>query len=262
MEKSGVTFIETFESLSKSEALVSKINKNVELMFGPDIAATYPNPWKHALRNRSRPRSGADAVCDAAEQACRRLGIDTLTLFQVENPWYYLGGTNALGTGMLEVIQEGHSMRVGCVDMSTKKLYRLQQILTENDEFVATNQFEFSLTNRKNMGMINACKKMGITPICRNVLDGGLATGKFTPTTPTGGRVSSSEGDAKGPYSLRQLEKLNALFQTMDSLTQSVSKRVKSDLLNVNKGPKVSALLLCGFLNFAYDANIFHQSSS
>lgn len=158
-----------------------------------------------------------------------------MTLYQVENPWYYLGGTNALGAGMLEVIQEGHAQYVGCIDMSVSKLYKLQKYLRKEDEMVASNQFEFSLTNRKNEGMIAACKDMGITPICRNVLDGGLASGKYTPTTPTGGKVSMDEGGAKGPYSLRTLEKLNALFQTMESLTTTVSKRIKSESLNKDK---------------------------
>ena len=207
----------------------------MELLHGPDIASTFPNPWKHALKTRSRPRAGADAVCSAAERACRRLGLETMTLYQVENPWYYLGGTKALGEGMLEVIQEGHAQYVGCIDMSVSKLYKLQKYLRKEDEMVASNQFEFSLTNRKNEGMIAACKDMGITPICRNVLDGGLASGKYTPTTPTGGKVSMDEGGAKGPYSLRTLEKLNALFQTMQSLTTTVGKRIKSESLNKDK---------------------------
>eukprot|EP00956_Cyclotella_meneghiniana_P021183 scaffold38199_cov54-Cyclotella_meneghiniana.AAC.2 len=235
LQKSGITLIETSESYGKSETILSKIDKNVELLHGPDIASTFPNPWKHALKTRSRPRAGADAVCSAAERACKRLGLETMTLYQVENPWYYLGGTNALGAGMLEVIQEGHAQYVGCIDMSVSKLYKLQKYLRKEDEMVASNQFEFSLTNRKNEGMIAACKDMGITPICRNVLDGGLASGKYTPTTPTGGKVSMDEGGAKGPYSLRTLEKLNALFQTMESLTTTVSKRIKSESLNKDK---------------------------
>lgn len=246
--KSGVTHIETSETFGKSDALLSKIIKNVPLNKGPDVSYTFPNPWKQAFRTRSRPRAGVDAVCNAAEQACKKLKVESLTLFQVENPWYYIGGTKALGRGMLEVIQEGHSQFVGCIDMSPSKLKRLQQFLKGQDELVATNQFEFSLTNRGNLGMINACKRLGITPICRNVLDGGLATGKYTPTTPTGGKVSSGEGD-KGPYSLRKLEQLNALFQTMETLTQSVGARIKTDMLNMERGDRVSTnILLCLYL--------------
>lgn len=243
LEKSGVTFIESSSTFGKSDALLSKINKNVELFYGPDIAYTFPNPWKQALRNRSRPQGGSDAICTAAEAACKRLGAESLALFQVENPWYYIGGTKALARGMLEVIQEGHALNVGCIDMSISKMYKIQKFLQAEGEMLATNQFEFSLTNRKNGDMIEACKKLGITPICRNVLDGGLASGRFTPTTPTGGRVSDGDSGAKGPYSLRKLEKLNALFQTMESLTQVVGKRIKSDLNAIDKEQRVSSFI-------------------
>eukprot|EP00804_Cyclotella_cryptica_P026807 CCRYP_018616-RA/>CCRYP_018616-RA protein AED:0.05 eAED:0.05 QI:215/0.5/0.33/1/1/1/3/0/517 len=237
LQKSGITFVETSESFVKSESIFSKVTEDIKLEEGPLVASTFPNPWKHALRTRSRPRTGAAAISPAAEKSCERLGISSMSLYQVQNPWYYLGGTSALAQGMLEVIQDDHSRYVGCVDMSVSKLFKLQKILKASDEFVATNQFEFSLTNRQNMGMIQACKKLGITPICRNVLDGGLASGRYTSTNPTGGEVSKGEGDT-GPYSLRQLEKLDALFKTLETLTETVSKRVKSDLLNFDAGQR------------------------
>lgn len=247
LQKSGITFVETSESFAKSESIFSKVAEDIQLEEGPLVASTFPNPWKHALRTRRRPRTGAAAISPAAEKSCERLGISSMTLYQVQNPWYYLGGTSALAQGMLEVIQDDHSRYVGCVDMSVSKLFKLQKILKASDEFVATNQFEFSLTNRQNMGMIQACKKLGITPICRNVLDGGLASGRYTSTNPTGGEVSKGEGDT-GPYSLRQLEKMDALFKTLESLTETVSKRVKSDLLNLDAGQRVSLVNIV--LNF------------
>lgn len=240
LEKSGITFIESSPAYGKSDSLLSKLNKNVELTFGPEIAYTFPNPWKTAFRNRSLPKGGSDLIRSTAGSACQKLGQESLALLQVENPWYYPGGTDAIARGMLETIQEGYAYSVGCVNMSPSKLYKIQKFLQANDEMVATNQFEFSLTNRKNLNMITVCKKLGITPVCTNVLDGGLASGKYTPTTPTGGRVSDGEGDAKGPYSLRKLEKLNALFQTMDSLTKSVGKRISADMMAVDKDNRVS----------------------
>lgn len=217
--------------------------KDVTLNDDPLVAATFPNPWKHAIRTRSRPRMGAAAVCTAAENACKRLGVEQLTLYQVQNPWYYIGGTSAVAQGLLEVIQEDHARYVGCVDMSVSRLLKIQKFLRSKDEFLATNQFEFSLTNRQNMGMIEACKKLGITPICSNVLDGGLASGKYTSTTPTGGEVVMGEG-AKGPYGMRTLDKLDPLFKTLESLSDSVSERVKKSLLEMEAGQRVSVAIL------------------
>ena len=164
-----------------------------------------------------------------------------MALYQITNPWYYIGGTKALAAGMLEIIQEDHAKYVGCVDMSISRLVKIQKFLRSKEEFLASNQFEFSLTNRKNMGMISACRQLGITPICRNVLDGGLASGKYTPTNPTGGEVPKGEGDT-GPYSLRSLEKLDPLFKTLEDMAEIVSKRVKGELMNMeaNERPEIN----------------------
>ena len=71
------------------------------------------------------------------------------------------------------------------------------------------------------------------------MLDGGLATGKYTSTNPTGGEVSKGEGDM-GPYPLRKLEKLDPLFRTLEKLAESVGKRIGSDLLKYESRDRVS----------------------
>ena len=159
----------------------------------------------------------------------------------MQNPWYYVGGSSALADGMLDVISDDHSRYVGCIDMSLSKLAKLQKKLRAQGEFVASNQFEFSLTNRKSLGMIEACKKLGITPICTNVLDGGLATGKYTSTNPTGGEVAKGEGDT-GPYAVRKLEKLDAIFQVQNSLKEKVNRRIGDSLMKFESGqaPKIN----------------------
>ena len=88
------------------------------------------------------------------------------------------------------------------------------------------------------MAMIEACKKMNITPICTNVLDGGLASGKYTSVNPTGGEVSKGEGDT-GPYPLRTLEKLDVLFKVQDSLREKVNSRIGDKLLKYESGQAV-----------------------
>ena len=164
-----------------------------------------------------------------------------MELYQIANPWYYIGGTSALADGMLDVIADDHSRYVGCIGMSLGKLVKIQKKLDAQGEFVASNQFEFSLTNRQAMPMIEACKKLGITPICTNVLDGGLATGKYTSTNPTGGEVSKGEGDT-GPYSTRKLEKLDALFRVQSGLIEKVNSRIADKIRKFENGraPKMN----------------------
>ena len=168
------------------------------------------------------------------------MGVSSMSLFQVQNPYFYIGGSSALAEGMLDVISDDHSRYVGCINMSASKLMKLQRKLRAQGEFVATNQFDFSLTNRKSLAMIDACKKMDIIPLCTNVLDGGLASGKYTSVNPTGGEVSKGEGDT-GPYSVRTLEKLDTLFKVQDSLRDKVNSRIGDKLLKYESGQAVSA---------------------
>mmetsp|Transcript_12029 Transcript_12029/g.18462 ORF Transcript_12029/g.18462 Transcript_12029/m.18462 type:complete len:516 (+) Transcript_12029:73-1620(+) len=241
LQQNGVSFVETSESLSFAEAFLNKFFDECEHGDRPLVASTFANPWKHAIKTKSLPRRGSKAVVDAAEACCERMGVSSMSLYQVKNPYFYIGGTSALAEGMLDVISDDHSRYVGCINISTSKLAKLQRQLRAQGEFVATNQFDFSLTNRKSMAMIEACKKMNITPLCTNVLDGGLASGKYTSVNPTGGEVSKGEGDT-GPYSVRTLEKLDTLFKVQDSLKEKVNSRIGDKLSKFDSGkaPKIN----------------------
>jgi len=250
LQQSGISFVETSESSPLAEALVKNIHEDCNYgnnNDGPLMASTFPNPWKYALQTRSLSflsRRGSKAIVSAAEASCDRLGVPSIKLYQIENPWLYLGGgTSALSEGLLDVISDDHARYVGCVNYKNlSKLAKLQRKMRGQGEFVATNQFEFSLTNRKNMYMIEACKKMGITPVCTNVLDGGLATGKYTSTNPTGGEVSKGEGDT-GPFSLGKLGKLDALFRVQDEMREKISRRIGDTLMKFDAGgqaPKIN----------------------
>mmetsp|Transcript_41453 Transcript_41453/g.86964 ORF Transcript_41453/g.86964 Transcript_41453/m.86964 type:complete len:562 (-) Transcript_41453:52-1737(-) len=239
LQQNGVSFVETSESSPLAEAFLNKFMEECDHGDNSDkgalVASTFPNPWKQALKSRSLPRRGAASIVSAAETACDRMGISSMGLYQIENPWYYVGGTSALAEGALDVICDDHSRYVGCVNMGLTRLAKLQRKMRAQGEFVASNQFEFSLTNRKNAGMIDACKKLGITPVCTNVLDGGLATGKYTSTNPTGGEVSKGENDT-GPYAVRKLEKLDALFKVQAGLIEKVNRRIGDRLMKFESG--------------------------
>jgi len=244
LQQNGISFVETSESNPIAEAFLNKFNEGCDYgnnERGPLVASTFPNPWKHALRAKSMPRRGAGAIVQAAEACCDRTGLSSMSLYQLQNPWKYPGGSEALSEGLLDVVSDDHSRYVGCVDFSLSKLARLHKKLKVQGEFVATNQFEFSLTNRKSMAMIEACKKMGITPICTNVLDGGLATGRYTSTNPTGGEASKGEGDT-GPYAVSKLEKMDVLFKVMDGLCDKVNSGIGDRLMKYEDGqaPKIN----------------------
>ncbi len=78
-------------------------------------------------------------------------------LYQTNNPHplYPNGGTLALAEGMLDLISDNHTQYVGCINfLDVQRLAKLQMNLRAGGEFVASNQFDFSLTNHANMGLI------------------------------------------------------------------------------------------------------------
>mmetsp|Transcript_14016 Transcript_14016/g.25530 ORF Transcript_14016/g.25530 Transcript_14016/m.25530 type:complete len:460 (-) Transcript_14016:186-1565(-) len=125
LEQNGVSLVETSESSSVAEAILNKFmdecdhGKNQK---SPLVASTFPNPWKHALKSCSLPRRGAKAIMTATKESCDRMEISSMRLYQVRNPWYYVGGNLALVHGMLDAIPNDHSWCVGCIDMNLGKL--------------------------------------------------------------------------------------------------------------------------------------------
>lgn len=77
--------------------------------------------------------------------------------------------------------------------------------------------------------MIDACKELGVIPLVRNPLDGGLASGKYTATNPSGGRAG---GAAKYPFAT--LEKLQPLHSVQETVAERASTRVKREQRDLN----------------------------
>ena len=91
---------------------------------------------------------------------------------------------------------------------------------------LASNQFEFSLVNRKawKSGLIAACKSQGIFPVVSNPLGDGLASGVYSATNPTGGKVSK-----KQPFEFKTLEKYTTLHDMMLTVQGKVQKRLEKE---------------------------------
>jgi len=244
LQNNGISFVETSEAYgfntgNSAESLVKEFVKEYEPADRPVVASTFPNPWRHALSSRSLPRYGAKAIVNAAEESLGRIGASTMGLYQIQNSRFYIGGTTAIAKGLSEIVEEDHAHHVGVKDMGATQLVKLQRKIEEAEGSISTNQFEFSLTNRKSLKVIEVCKRLGITPICYNVLDGGLATGKYTVTNPTGGKISESEGKV-GPFSSRKLQKLDTLFKTLEIVREKVGKRIKDDISKLDNRPNIN----------------------
>jgi hypothetical protein len=88
-----------------------------------------------------------------------------------------------------------------------------------------------------------------VVPLILNPLDGGLASGVYTATNPSGGEA---QGTAK--FDFKTLEKLQPLHGVMETVTERVRTRVGRELRDLQDrtrskyGPPVSHLLLISIL--------------
>lgn len=115
----------------------------------------------------------------------------SIELYQLQTTSLYAGGSGALADGLADAIDRGFCNHVGVCNMGIGGMKKLQRKMEERGQSISTNQFEFSLTNRKALknGTIQACKDLGIIPIAHTPLDGGLASGKYTANNPSGGQI-------------------------------------------------------------------------
>jgi aryl-alcohol dehydrogenase-like predicted oxidoreductase len=82
-----------------------------------------------------------------------------------------------------------------------------------------------------------------VIPLARNPLDGGLASGRYTATNPSGGEAG---GAAK--FSFSKLEKLQPLHSVHETVAERASARVKREVRDMKEryksrygpGPKIN----------------------
>lgn len=227
MEK-GIVFVDTSESygralekksLSAEHILGRCVDENARV--DPLVASTFANPWMHLLEGGG-VRFGRRGVVNALEQTCERLGVSGVELYQVPAA-LYLGFPNALADGLSECLDKGLCNYVGVCNMGKFRMKSMAKKMDRRGASLTSNQFKFSLTNRKawKSGLIGACKDIGVIPIAHTPLDGGLATGVYTNTNPSGGKAGG-----KFPYELKTLNK----WQPLTSMMQTVQSKVKSRL--------------------------------
>jgi aryl-alcohol dehydrogenase-like predicted oxidoreductase len=131
--------------------------------------------------------------------------------------------TRVVAAGLAAQIESGQANYVGVTGItSAAALKRLCKHLEARDCLLTANAFSFSLTNPRNEDMIFACKEAGVVPIITDPLDGGLASGVFTATNPSGGMA----GVAKGKFSFKELEKLQPLHSVQETIAERVRTRV------------------------------------
>lgn len=149
-----------------------------------------------------------------------RLNMPIIQLFQARKSLLY--PTNLLANALAAAIESGCANYVGVEGITNgAKLRKLSRALDARDVQLTSNSFEFSLTSRKHEKMFDICKALNVIPLVTNPLDGGLATGVYTATNPSGGQAG---GAAK--YSFKVLDKLQPLHSVQETVADRVRTRV------------------------------------
>eukprot|EP00978_Attheya_sp_CCMP212_P003321 scaffold6841_cov58-Attheya_sp.AAC.4 len=238
--EAGVTFLDTSEqygfksrssNLSAEHILGRCTEENTE--HTPIIASTYANPYKSLLERSSGIRYGSKGVLDAIKDSCARMETTGIELYQIQfYNFLYPGGRRALADGLATAIDEGHCNYAGLCNAGYSGMKSMSKKLDQRGHSLTSNQFAFSLTNRKALksGLINACKDMGVIPFAHTPLDGGLASGQFTAMNPSGSIVGGGS-----PYTFKELDKLSHLHSMQETVAAKVSARLKREQRETSK---------------------------
>ncbi len=207
----GVTFFDTAEiyGLGKSEQFLGQFMRQTDQPI--QIATKYmPLPW----------RFSAQAVHDAVTESLKRLGVNSVALYQVHMPFDFFMGKKTLMEALAEEVKQGRIGAIGVSNYSADQMREAQGYLAAKGVPLAVNQVRYSLITREieANGIFNTAKELGVTILAYSPLAQGLLTGKYKPENAdsvTGARKLDPR------FSRQGLEKL---MPVIDRLTQIGAK--------------------------------------
>ncbi|MGE5141128.1 MAG: aldo/keto reductase [Rudaea sp.] len=175
----GVNFFDTAEvyGFGRSEKLLGRFIREANQ---PVVVATKfaPLPWRLTKR----------ALRDALERSLKRLGLERVDLYQVHFPVPPVS-VETWADGLAGLVEVGLTRAVGVSNYSTLQMRRAHAVLAERGIPLASNQVKYSLLDRtpERIGLLDACRELGVTLIAYSPLEQGLVTGKYSAENPPQG---------------------------------------------------------------------------
>lgn len=219
-------FLDTAEVYGRgeSERIIAKLRANPTLTpndFKPRlvIASKFlPIPWPPS---RLFPASGLPSFC---KQSLKRLGMDSMDLYQVHGPIHLANSIESMAGGLARCVELGLTRAVGVSNYSVDEMVRMDDALRAKGLRLASNQVEFSLLRTlpaKAGGLLDECKKRGIVLLAYSPLGMGRLTGKYTRENPppAGRRFGNFPMDRLMPL----LDTLRAVAQRHDVSCSAVA---------------------------------------
>jgi len=178
----GITFFDTAE-LYGSGRSERHLGMNLHGKSENLVIATkfMPFPW----------RLTKGELKTALIKSLTRLGLKRVELYQMHWPFPPLP-IKAWMDAMADVVAEGLVQAVGVSNYSAQQTEMAQNTLAHHRIPLASNQVRYSLLDRRpeKGGLVEYCKRSGITIIAYSPLEKGILTGKFSPDNlPTGFRA-------------------------------------------------------------------------
>jgi aryl-alcohol dehydrogenase-like predicted oxidoreductase len=135
-----------------------------------------PSPWKLNVRA---------ALLAAARASRDRLGTDVIDLYQIHGP-ISLRSHDALAEALATAHAEGIVRAVGVSNYSVKETRAIDTALRARGLRLASNQIEFSLLRAMplRVGLISACRELGVVPLAYSPIGQGRLTGKYSAANP------------------------------------------------------------------------------
>ena len=211
----GINLIDTAEiyGLGKSEKLIAEAIRDCREDV---IIATKVWPWNLSY----------GMVIRAANRSLRRLGVDTIDLYQIHwpNP---LIPIRASMKAMKKLVRQGKVRCVGVSNFNLKKMKSAQEALAPLE--LVSNQVKYNLLDRGvEASLLPYAQKEKITIIAYSPLGKGLLTGKYTAAS----KPSSLVQQMSARFSKRNLARLTTLVQCLSDVAQAHNKTSSQAALN------------------------------
>jgi aryl-alcohol dehydrogenase-like predicted oxidoreductase len=169
---SGINFYDTAEVYGggKSELYLGKYLKDISNNV---IVATkfMPYPWR---LQKGELRS-------ALKRSLKRLGLNHIDLYQVHWPIPPVSISSWMDA-MADAVADGLVRAVGVSNYFVSQTLKASEALTRRHIPLASLQVKYNLLDRhiERNGLVDLCKKLGVTIIAYSPLEKGILTGKYS----------------------------------------------------------------------------------
>jgi aryl-alcohol dehydrogenase-like predicted oxidoreductase len=180
----GITLLDTAELYGdgESERIIGQLLREDREHRDRVIVATkfMPYPWRLALTS---------ALLRSLRASLDRLQLPFVHLYQIHGP-VSLRSHEAMAEALARARDAGLVKAVGVSNYSEREVRAIHAALAKRGVPLATNQIEYSLlrTAPERVGLLRACRELGVIVLAYSPLGQGRLTGKYGPGHPPPGK--------------------------------------------------------------------------